>query len=123
MAAKARVTVRLSPSSFHALAYLAEREGYTPAEISREILAAGVLQTLAARGWGSDWRASWGAWQAEQGARPQRYEVPEQALDDARAPGGGVPAPRARPLADTVAADSAHITRVADQLAARKAGR
>jgi len=92
MAAKPRVTVRLAPSSLHALAYLAEREGYTPAEIAREILGAGVLQTLAARGWQADWRACWGAWQAEQGARPARYEVPDQADYDALAEGRGFPA-------------------------------
>jgi hypothetical protein len=125
MAAKARVTVRLAPSSLHALAYLAEREGYTPAEIAREIIAAGVLQTLAARGWQTDWRGCWAAWCAEQGARPARYEVPAQEDYDALALGRGFPAtPQAdravlaaaaarRPLADQVAAESAHIRAVA----------
>lgn len=127
MAAKARVTVRLAPSSLHALAYLAAREGYTPAEVAREILSAGVLQTLAARGWQGEWRQCWEAWQAEMGARPARYEVPEQADYDALAEGRGFPqAPAAhraaRALAATRAADDAHTKRVALARRAPKRG-
>jgi hypothetical protein len=78
MAAKARVTVRLAPSYLHALAYIAAREGFAPAEIAREMLAALVERTLRERGWRRDWEQSYAAWKAEQGARPGRVESPDQ---------------------------------------------
>ncbi len=131
MAAKPRATVRLTPSILHALAYCAERTEQAPAELARELIAAGVEKILTERTWRRDWEHSYRAWLAQQGAVPDRHESPAQADYDALADGHGFPAhpdvaaqlaklgPRSRPLGDTIAADTATIARVS----AARAGR
>jgi predicted transcriptional regulator len=78
MAAKPRVTVRLAPSTLHALAYLAEREHTTPAEMARGMIGALVSAQLDKRGWREDWSDTYRAWLAEQGAIEGRAESPSQ---------------------------------------------
>lgn len=119
MAARPRLTVRLAPSYLHALAYIAERDGLTPAEVAREMLAAMVSKKLESAGWTRDWESCYTAWKAEQGRRQGRAESPEQADYDALAAGAGFPAHPAvgallrerertsRPVGATSAADAA----------------
>ncbi len=124
MAAKPRATVRLTPSILHALAYCAERTEQAPAELARQLIAAGVEKILTDRVWRRDWEQSYRAWLAQQGAVVGRSESPAQDDYDALAEGHGFPAhpdvaaklaqrsPLHRPLAYTIAADDATIARV-----------
>lgn len=134
MAAKPRITVRLAPSTLHALAYVAARDGLTPAEAARMMVSAQVDATLARRGWREDQQDHWRAWLAEQGAKSGRVESPEQADYDQLAAGLAPPsaasppadmatiAARGTPLSVTIAESEALIKRVQRRLAAGKAG-
>lgn len=121
MAAKAQLTVRLAPANLHALAYIAQRSDFLPAEIAREMVNAGIEAVLSKRGWRRDWEQTYRAWQAEQGAVPDRFEAPEQADYDALA-AGLTHTPReqtaqSKPLSATIAESLAMIERSEARLA------
>lgn len=123
MAAKPRVTVRLAPSTLHALAYIAERDHLAPAEVARMMISAGVRATLQGRGWAEDHQDSWRAWLAEQAGDGGRPETPDQADYDRlaeglpTAPTAPAPAPQHKPLSATIAESAATIKRIGDRLA------
>lgn len=63
MAAKPRVTVRLAPSTLHALAYIAERDKLAPAEAARMMVSAQVRAILEGRGWAADQQQLFRDWE------------------------------------------------------------
>lgn len=78
MAARPRMTVRLSPSRLHQLAWLAGREGWPPAEYARVQLTSVCEQHIAGAGLQGAWERDYAAWQAVQGRRPGKAESPDQ---------------------------------------------
>jgi len=98
MAAKPRVTVRLSPTTLHHLAYVAAREATTPAELARTLIDRRLQEELILRDWIKPAQEHYMAWLAEQAERGPRAEQPDQ-RDYDRLAAGEIAGPLAPDLA------------------------
>lgn len=78
MSALPRMTVRMSPSRLHQVAWLAHRAGWTPAEYARVQLVAMCDAMLAKEGLEPEWRRDWNEWLQLQAGRPGKAESPDQ---------------------------------------------
>ena len=78
MSARPRMTVRLSPSRLHQVAWLAHRAGWTPAEYARVQLVAMCDAMLAKESLEPEWRRDWNYWLQLQAGKPGKAETPDQ---------------------------------------------
>lgn len=78
MSARPRMTVRLSPSRLHQVAWLANRAGWTPAEYARVTLVAWCDHELRGNGAEDEWRRDWNEWLQIQAGGPGKAETPDQ---------------------------------------------
>lgn len=91
MAAKPRITVRLSASTLHQLWWLSERRTSPPAEIARYLITAFCQAELLRDGLQAQWQSAYNDWLRE--ISGGTAEVPDQtALDALTAPGWGTAA-------------------------------
>jgi len=104
MSARPRVSIRLSPSYLHALAWIAEREDAPPAELGRSMIQASIDAWLDKHGWRPQWNQAYSDWLADRAAVPNRAESPTEAdYDRVASVGLAGPLPPKRP-ADAVVA-------------------
>lgn len=78
MSARPRMTVRLSPSRLHQVAWLAQRAGWTPAEYARVQLVAMCDAMMAKESLEPEWRRDWNEWLQLQAGKPGKVETPDQ---------------------------------------------
>lgn len=101
MTARPRMTVRLSPSRLHQLAWLAQRAGWTPGELARDVLTAYCERTMVTGDLEREWRAAYNAWLADTAGLGDRAETPAQRDYDRMAERGLRPVDALPPPRDT----------------------
>lgn len=113
MAAKPQMTVRLAPSILHALIYISEREGTSPAELARAMITSASQLALDRHGWRVDCQDAYMRWLSTRSARERENDGGDIDLVDGESDGEDLePASSTKSGADGPYGPSATIPRL-----------